>query len=482
MKNKEDSQADSLNEKTSFQNLKVVGDYTLIKPIGIGGMGEVFLAEQKSMQRIVALKILLPALVNNKSSLERFFREVRTLAKIEHPNIAQAIEAGIEDDICYFSMMYIKGEDLSAVIKRKKKLDEVPALKIIRDVAATLDYAWQKHKLIHRDVKPSNIMLTSEGTVKLLDLGISKIYGIDEEELTQRGVMVGSPYYVSPEQAKGDDVDFHADMYSLGATFYQMVTGQPPFDAETTLGIVSRHLCDPVPDPRMINENISERTALLIMKMLEKKRYDRFSDWQKVIDECNDIIADKEILNDPAARQAGLKKAGFTLRGMAIPPRLQRLLFTLLIMIIALAVLINYSNKENARKEKEKSFINAIAFAKSCSSDQYQDAFAKLEYVIRNAPAEYAGPAKELLNSLNDKIIEDKRVDEKHKIEAAVLSLRQKSYTLEQQGKYQQAIELWQFHLQNSPWRGNQTFRDQVDKMISLIKEERSQKEKKHLD
>ncbi|MFA6104402.1 MAG: serine/threonine-protein kinase [Victivallaceae bacterium] len=482
MENKEDSQADSLNEKTSFQNLKVVGDYTLIKPIGIGGMGEVFLAEQKSMQRIVALKILLPALVNNKSSLERFFREVRTLAKIEHPNIAQAIEAGIEDDICYFSMMYIKGEDLSSVIKRKKKLDEVSALKIIRDIAATLDYAWQKHKLIHRDVKPSNIMLTSEGTVKLLDLGISKIYGIDEEELTQRGVMVGSPYYVSPEQAKGEEVDFHADMYSLGATFYQMVTGQPPFDAETTLGIVSRHLCDPVPDPRMINENISERTALLIMKMLEKKRYDRFSDWQKVINECNDIIAEKEILNAPAARQAGLKKPGFALRCMAIPPRLQRLLFTLLIMIIALAVLINYSNKENARKEKEKSFVNAIAFAKSCSSDQYQDAFAKLEYVIRNAPAEYAGPAKELLNTLNDKIIEDKRVDEKHKIEAAVLSLRQKSYTLEQQGKFQQAIELWQFHLQNSPWRGNQTFRDQVDKMISLIKEERSQKEKKHLD
>ena len=105
MENTENTQEDELKEKASFQHLKVVGDYTLIKPIGIGGMGEVFLAEQKSMQRIVALKILLPALVNNKSSLERFFREVRTLAKIEHPNIAQAIEAGIEDDVCYFSMM-----------------------------------------------------------------------------------------------------------------------------------------------------------------------------------------------------------------------------------------------------------------------------------------------------------------------------------------------------------------------------------------
>ncbi len=482
MENTENTQEDELKEKASFQHLKVVGDYTLIKPIGIGGMGEVFLAEQKSMQRIVALKILLPALVNNKSSLERFFREVRTLAKIEHPNIAQAIEAGIEDDVCYFSMMYIKGEDLSSVIKRKKRIDEIPALKIIRDVAATLDYAWQKHKLIHRDVKPSNIMLTSEGEVKLLDLGISKIYGIDEEELTQSGVMVGSPYYVSPEQAKGEEVDFHADMYSLGATFFQMVTGQPPFDAETTLGIVSRHLCDPVPDPREINPDISEKTAAIIVKMLAKKRYDRFPDWKRVINECNDIIAEKESRNAVAPGNPKSNKPAFAFRRVAIPPRVQRLLFTLLIMIIALVVLVTYSNKENARKEKEKSFVAAIDFAKNCSSTQYQDAFARLEYVIRNAPAEYAVPAKELLDKLNDKIVEDKRVDEKHKIEAAVLALRQKSYALEQQGKFQQAIELWQFHLENSPWRSSQVFRDQVDKMISLIKEERVQKEKKHLD
>ncbi len=481
MENTDDSPADSLSEKTSFQHLKVVGDYTLIKPIGIGGMGEVFLAEQKSMQRIVALKILLPALVNNKSSLDRFFREVRTLAKIEHPNIAQAIEAGIEDDICYFSMMYIKGEDLSSVIKRKKRIDEAPALKIIRDIAATLDYAWKKHKLIHRDVKPSNIMLTTEGTVKLLDLGISKIYGIDEAELTQRGVMVGSPYYVSPEQAKGEDVDFHADMYSLGATFYQMVTGQPPFEAETTLGIVSKHLCDPAPDPRMINPELSEKTAAVIVKMLEKKRYDRFSDWQKVIAECNNILAEIEVQNGVPG-QPGSSRSIFPLHGIAIPPRLLRLLFALLVMIIALAVLISYSNKENARKEKEKTFVSAIDFAKNCSSDRYPDAFSKLEYVIRNAPAEYAEPARELLDKLNEKIIEEKRVDEKNKIEAAVLALRQKSYDLEQQGKYQQAIELWQFHLENSPWRSNQTFRDQVDKMINLIKEERSHKEKKQLD
>ncbi len=480
MENTADVQADELNEKTSFQHLKVIGDYTLIKPIGIGGMGEVFMAEQKSMQRIVALKILLPALVNNKSSLERFFREVRTLAKIEHPNIAQAIEAGIEDDVCYFSMTYIKGEDLSSVIKRKTRIDEIPALKIIRDVAATLDYAWQKHKLIHRDVKPSNIMLTSEGEVKLLDLGISKIYGIDEEELTQRGVMVGSPYYVSPEQAKGEEVDFHADMYSLGATFFQMVTGQPPFDSETTLGIVSRHLCDPVPDPLTINPELSPKTAAVIMKMLAKKRYDRFPDWLRVINECNDIIAEKESRN--AAPELKSMRSALALHRMAIPPRVQRLLFTLLVMIIAMAVLIIYSNKESARKEKEKSFVSAIDFAKNCSPAQYQDAFSRLEYVIRNAPPQYAVPARELLNSLNDKIIEEKRVDEKHKIEAAVLALRQKSYTLEQQGKFQQAIELWQFHLENSPWRSNQTFRNQVDKMINLIKEERTQKEKKQLD
>lgn len=482
MANAADTLAEELSQRTSFQRLKVVGDYTLIKPIGIGGMGEVFLAEQKSMQRIVALKILLPALVNNKNSLERFFREVRTLAKIEHPNIVQAIEAGIEDDVCYFSMMYITGDDLSAVIKKQKRLDEITALKIIRDIAATLDYAWKKHKLIHRDVKPSNIMLTSEGTVKLLDLGISKIYGIDEQELTQRGVMVGSPYYVSPEQARGEEVDFHADMYSLGATFYQMVTGQPPFEAETTIGIVSKHLCDQPPDPRMLNPAISEKVAGMIATMLAKKHYDRFADWQAVINECNAVINEKEILPVSHSKAQAIKP-GFLLRGISrLPPRVQQLLFILLVMIIALAILINYINKENARKEQEKGFVNAINFANNCSVSQYQEAFTRLEDVIRNAPSQYADPAKELLNALNEKILEEKRVDEKQKIEEALLALRQKSYTMEQQGKYQQAIELWQFHLQNSPWRSNKTFRDQVDKMLSLIKEERSQKEKKLLD
>ena len=475
-----DTQADSLHEKTSFQHLKVLGDYTLVKPIGIGGMGEVFLAEQKSMQRMVALKILLPALVNNKHSLDRFFREVRTLAKIEHPNIAQAIEAGIEDDVCYFSMVYIQGEDLAAVIKREKQLDEIASLKIIRDVAATLDYAWQKHKLIHRDVKPSNIMLTNEGTVKLLDLGISKIAGIDEEELTQRGVMVGSPYYVSPEQARGEDVDFHADMYSLGATLYQMVTGQPPFDSETSIGIVSKHLCDPVPDPRKLNPEISEKTAAVITRMLAKKHYDRFPNWQSVIAECSSIIAGKEA-PEIAAKPSGLVKT-LSQSGRKIPPRLLRLIFTLAVMIIALVILVGYSNREAARKQREKAFVSAIDFARNSTPNQYQEAFSKLEFVIRNATPEYAAVAQELLTGLNAKIIEEKRVEEKHKIEAAILSLRQKSYDLEKQGKYQQAIEMWQHYLQNSPWRSNQSFRDQVDKMISLINEERIQKDKKQLE
>ena len=481
MESSHDTHADSLHEKTSFQHLKVLGDYTLIKPIGIGGMGEVFLAEQKSMRRVVALKILLPALVNNKHSLDRFFREVRTLAKIEHPNIAQAIEAGIEDDVCYFSMVYIQGEDLAVIIKREKQLNEIPALKIIRDVAATLDYAWQKHKLIHRDVKPSNIMLTNEGTVKLLDLGISKIAGIDEEELTQRGVMVGSPYYVSPEQARGEEVDFHADMYSLGATLYQMVTGQPPFDSETSLGIISKHLCDPPPDPLKLNPGISEKTAALITRMLAKKHYDRFPDWPSVIAECNNIIAEKEI-TEAVAKQPGLLKNSIIRPAMKIPPRFLRLLFTLGIMIIALGILIVYSNNEAARKQRENAFVSAINFAKSCNPNQYQEAFSKLEFVIRSAPPEYTGIAQELLNGLNAKIIEEKRVEEKHKIEAAILSLRQKSYDLERQGKYQQAIEMWQYYLQNSPWRSNQSFRDQVDKMINLINEERIQKDKKQLE
>jgi len=274
----------------SFKPKTLIGDYEIIKRLGLGGMGEVYLAEQKSMMRPVALKVLQKSLAEDQSYLERFYREVRMLAQIEHPNIVKAIETGYDEThrICYFSMRFIEGEDLKKRLDATGKIPEEDALHIIMHVALALQYVWDKYKLIHRDIKPANIILTEEREVKLMDLGISKTMdGQNSADLTMAGMMVGSPYYVSPEQAKAEkDLDFRADMYSLGASFFHILTGQVPFDNESTMAIIASHLTDPVPDPQKITPEISKKSVNIIYKMMAKQKADRYDTWD---DALNDI-------------------------------------------------------------------------------------------------------------------------------------------------------------------------------------------------
>jgi len=269
-----------------------IGDYIIKKRLGIGGMGEVYLAEQQSMMRPVALKVLQPDLLEDQSYLERFYREVRTLAKIEHPNIVNAIETGYEENICYFSMSYIKGNDLKHRLDNEGKMSEIDALYVILNVAEALKFVWERHRLIHRDIKPANIILTDEHEVKLMDLGISKIVTDDRSgDLTMAGMMVGSPYYISPEQAKAEkDIDWRADMYSLGASFYHMIVGSLPFDAENAMGIIAAHLSKPIPDPRKKNPEITDNSANIIGQMMQKNRENRFSSWNDAIDAIQNAI------------------------------------------------------------------------------------------------------------------------------------------------------------------------------------------------
>lgn len=470
-----DTDNSDLEQQTTFMRLKTVGDYTLLRPIGIGGMGEVYLAEQKSMRRLVALKILLPALVNNKYSLERFFLEVRTLAKIEHPNIVQAIEAGIEDDVCFFSMMYVRGKNLAEIIKEQKFLDEKNALKIARDVAATLDYAWRKHQLIHRDVKPSNIMLSDDGMIKLLDLGISKIAGSEQEELTQCGTIVGSPYYVSPEQARCGTLDFHADMYSLGCTLYQMLTGQPPFDAATSLGIISKHFCEQAPEPKTLNKKISSTVSAITMRMIAKKTDERFPEWKDFINECNIYLNQYE--NSPKVAATPSKKTHQ--EQPAKNSSVKKLIFILLVTVIAAVILTVYSNYENKHRKIIEYCVNSINMATNCSEQQYPVAMARLEQVIRMDHPEYSSKAKELLKAIEEKIVEIKTAEEKRNVESAINDIKQKSYKLEQQQKYQQAIQLWQYQLNSSPLRSNQIFRNTATETIKYLQEISANVEKK---
>jgi serine/threonine-protein kinase len=252
-------------------------------------MGEVWLARQTAMDRFVALKLLSREFTLDSSFVDRFMKEVKISAKMDHPNIVTAFDAGRHGDIHYLAMSYVDGRTLEDMLEENGVLPERDALEIIRDVARALRYAWEEFEIIHRDIKPANIMIDRKGVAKLMDMGISKSVG-EEASLTMTGTIIGTPYYMSPEQGMGErDLDFRSDIYSLGATLYHLVTGTVPFDAGNALGIVSKHITEPLPSPLDRNADLSEGCVALLVKMMEKDRSERHSSWGDVVDDMERV-------------------------------------------------------------------------------------------------------------------------------------------------------------------------------------------------
>jgi serine/threonine protein kinase len=245
--------------------------FDILKQVGQGGMGTVFKAREKTGGRLVALKVLAPFLSADENYVKRFFREAKNLKKLDHPNIVASYGAGEAGEFKYLLMEYVQGAPLSKVLKKRGKLRELQALKIVRDVALGLDYAWQ-HRIIHRDVKPQNIMVGQDNSVKLCDLGLSKELGGDIS-LTNVGSIQCSPAYASPEQLQGlKDIDCRTDTYSLGITLYQMAVGELPFQGKHITDFLRKHLQQAPPHPLTKNPELSQDAGKLIPRMLEKDR------------------------------------------------------------------------------------------------------------------------------------------------------------------------------------------------------------------
>ena len=271
----------------------VIAGFKLKKRLGEGGMGEVWLADQVAMSRQVAVKLLSPSLVSKEDFVQRFFHEVKMSGRLDHPNIITAFDAGQVQGFFYLAMGYVDGVELADRLKIDRTIPELEALQIAREIAGALEYAWNEHRILHRDIKPSNIMLDQKGHAKLMDMGISKSFK-DAGDLTMSGTIVGTPYYISPEQGRADrNIDFRADVYSLGATLYHMVTGYFAFDGETTMAIVSKHIHQPLVSPRQLNPNLSILTCALIEKMMAKKAEERQASWKNVIADIDLVIAGK---------------------------------------------------------------------------------------------------------------------------------------------------------------------------------------------
>lgn len=268
-----------------------IAGYEVLRRLGSGGMGEVWLARHTSMDRQVALKILSPALTSNKEFVTRFIKEVQTAAKLEHQNIVTAFDAGVDNNIHYLAMSYIDGVLLDDMLRIERKIPEKEALQIIRCVAEALRYAWNEYKILHRDIKPANIMLDCRRIPKLMDMGISKSLA-EEKKLTMTGIIVGTPYYMSPEQARADtDIDCRSDIYSLGATLYHLVTGEVPYDAPTTMGILTKHITDPFPPPQNRNPEVTDGCSALLEAMMAKKADDRPKTWEDVIKDIDLVLS-----------------------------------------------------------------------------------------------------------------------------------------------------------------------------------------------
>ena len=285
-----DAQLRELEARAQPKQPANVGGFEILARLGRGSMGTVYKARQVSMDRVVALKVLPPALAKDKTFIERFFREARAVAKLNHPNIVQGIDVGSADKYYYFAMEYVEGETVQNLIVRDGPMPERKALEIILQVAHALHHA-HRHGMVHRDIKPDNIIVTPASVAKLCDLGLAKTLSGDSS-VTQTGLAVGTPHYISPEQARGDqDVDIRSDLYSLGATLYHMLLGRTPFSGSSAAVVMTKHLNEELADPRTIRPELSAGLAALIHKMMAKDRTDRYQTPEAVISDINLVLS-----------------------------------------------------------------------------------------------------------------------------------------------------------------------------------------------
>ncbi len=280
-----------LEERRSSQ----IPGYQLISIIGKGAMAKVFKGRQLSLDRIVAIKVMQKRLSENREFVERFYKEGRAAARLSHNNIVQAIDVGSSPEgFHYFVMEYVEGKTLYDLMQPppvgdNKKFTEAESLDVTIQVCEALVHSHQRG-LIHRDVKPKNIILTPEGVAKLTDLGLAR----DQDDVvaakSEAGKAYGTPYYISPEQVRGDvNIDYRADIYSLGATMYHLLTGRPPFEATTPTAVMHKHLKDPLTPPDHVNTALSAGVGEIIESAMAKKREDRYANTGDMLEDLKAV-------------------------------------------------------------------------------------------------------------------------------------------------------------------------------------------------
>jgi len=274
----------------------VFGQYVVLDKLGEGGMGVVLKAQHRRMRRTVAIKVLSSAAMKQAGAVERFHREVEAAAKLEHPNIVAAYDADEHEGVHYLAMQYVEGEDLATIVQERGPLEVRQAVECLLQAARGLQYAHSKG-IIHRDIKPGNLLLDKEGTVKILDMGLARITGADAslgeaERLTATGQVMGTCDYMAPEQSLDThQADARADIYALGCTLHRLLTGNPPYRAETFAKLFLMHLEAPIPSLCEARPEVPEALDTIAQRMLAKKPEDRYQSMGEVVAELEVVLA-----------------------------------------------------------------------------------------------------------------------------------------------------------------------------------------------
>lgn len=338
-------------EDSMYRPVQQIPGFQILGKLGAGAMAKVFKARQLSLDRIVAIKVLPRKLKENPEFVDRFYREGKAAAKLNHNNIVQAIDVGEAGGYHYFVMEFVDGKTVYDDLATGQIYSEKDALNIVIQVAKALEHAHDRG-LVHRDVKPKNIMLTPANVAKLADMGLARETQDIEAAMAEQGRAYGTPYYISPEQIRGEvNIDARADIYSLGATFYHMVTGKVPFEGSSPASVMQKHLKEPLVPPDHLNPNLSAGVGEVIEVMMAKKRDDRYMSVKDLLVDLEAIARGEPPLQARSQYDAKVLQ-GLAQRGEAIhttyqpptsttPSRPDWLWVILLGAVLALSVIIN---------------------------------------------------------------------------------------------------------------------------------------------